>query len=187
MNTYEFTISEKAVAKDGLATVSSICGYMISAAYRTLTDEGYGMCILSKCTIEIDERPKRGEIINLIVDSGVNTIVSLLNRNVVLTDSEGIEIGRGKIEWLMPKVTESTRTRVSPARLAKRFITKFQKIVPNTEAIADLQMRIDLDFSRNTVADDDYSVAFKKICDSRYFFLARSDSGTLCRGMFQTA
>lgn len=187
MKTFEYSITPEATAKDGMATVSSICGYMVNAAFRTLSDEGYGMCLLSRCSIEIDERPKCGEMVNIRVDSGFNNIVTLLNRNVVLTDSEGIEIGRGKIEWLMPKTSEKDDSIESPARLAKRFINKFHGIVPDIDAISDLQLRIDMDFKEEARRRNNFSVAFKKICDSRYFFLARSGADTLCRAMLQTA
>ena len=187
MKTFEYSVSRKAVAKDGLATVSSICGYIVNAAYRTLIDEGYGMCYLSRCSVEIDERPKSGEMVTIRVDSSLNNIVTLLNRNVVLTDSEGNEIGRGKVEWLMPKLSETGETYENPSRLAKRYINRFHGIVPDIDSMADLQIRIDLDFREKARKKGDFSVALKKICDSRYFFLARSGSDTLCRAMLQTA
>ncbi|MBR4756165.1 MAG: hypothetical protein IK076_04420 [Bacteroidales bacterium] len=187
MNAFEYSVSQEAVAKDGMATVSSICGYVMNAAFRTITDEGYGMCLLSRCSLEIDERPKCGEMVNIMVDSGLNNIVTLLNRNVTLTDSEGHEIGRGKIEWLMPNNSEKGCPKETPSRLAKRYINRFHEIVPDIDSLADLQIRIDLDFREKALRKDDFSVAFKKICDSRYFFLARSGSETLCRAMLQTA
>ena len=187
MKTFEYSIGPDATAKDGMASVSSICGYIVSAAFRTLMDEGYGMCLLSRCSIEIDERPKSGEIVTIMVDSGLNNIVTILNRNVLLTDSEGNEIGRGKIEWLMPKMSEASDSYETPSRLTKRFINKFHEIMPDIDSVADLQLRIDLDFKEKARRKSDFSVAFKKICDSRYFFLARSGSETLCRGMLQTA
>ena len=187
MKTFEYSVSREAVAKDGMATVSSICGYIINAAYKTLLEEGYGMCLLSRCSIEIDERPKCGEMVNIMVDSGLNNIVTLLNRDVVLTDDEGVEIGRGKIEWLMPKLSEKGNKFENPSRLAKRYINKFHGIVPDIDSMADLQLRIDLDFREKARKKGDFSVALKKICDSRYFFLARSGSDTLCRAMLQTA
>ena len=187
MKTFEYSISNDAVGKDGMVSVSSLCGYMVNAAFRTMIDEGYGMCLLSRCSIEIDERPKCGEMVNIRVDSGLNNIVTILNRNVVLTDNEGHEIGRGKTEWLMPKMSESRDINENPSHLTKRFIKRFQGIVPNADSIADLQMRIDMDFRDEARKNSDFSVAFKKICDSRYFFLARSGDSTLCRAMLQTA
>ncbi len=187
MRTYEFNITPEAVAKDGMATVSSICGYMINAAYRTMSEEGYDMCLLSKCSIEIDERPKSGDIINIMVNSGVNTIVSLLNRSVVITDNEGNEIGRGEIEWLLPKVSDNKGIREAPARIVKRYINKFHDIIPDLDSIADLQFRIEMDFRKMAHNAGDVSVAFKKICDSSYLFLARSGAETLCRALLQTA
>ena len=187
MKTFEYTISQEAVAKDGMATVSSLCGYRVNAAYRTLSEEGYGMCLLSRCTLELDERPKCGEMVNIMVDLGLNNIVTILNRNVLLTDSEGQEIGRGKIEWLMPKMSEAGDNKETPARLAKRYINRFHGIMPDIDSVSDLQIRIDMDFKEKARKESDFSVAFKKICDSRYFFLARSGSETLCRAMLQTA
>lgn len=187
MKAFEYSISPEAVAKDGMATVSSICGYVVNAAFRTISEEGYGMCLLSRCSLEIDERPKCGEMVNIMVDSGLNNIVTLLNRNVVLTDSEGHEIGRGKIEWLMPDNSESGGAKETPSRLAKRYINRFHEILPDIDSLADLQIRIDLDFREKARKSGDFSVAFKKICDSRYFFLARSGADTLCRAMLQTA
>ena len=187
MKTFEYSISQDATAKDGKATVSSICGYIVSAAFRTLMEEGYGMCQLSRCSIEIDERPKCGEIVTIMVDSSLNNIVTILNRNVLITDSEGHEIGRGKIEWLMPKMSEIGENKETPSHVAKRFINKFHEIMPDIDSVSDLQIRIDLDFKEKAGKHNDFSVAFKKICDSRYFFLARNGSETLCRAMLQTA
>ena len=187
MKTFEYSVSRDAVAKDGMATVSSLSGYIVNAAYKTLLDEGYGMCLLSRCSIEIDERPKCGEVVSIMVDSGLNNIVTLLNRNVVLTDSEGHEIGRGKIEWLMPKNSETGVIYENPSRLAKKYINRFHGLIPDIDSMADLQIRIDLDFREKARKKGDFSVALKKICDSRYFFLARSGSDTLCRAMLQTA
>lgn len=187
MKTFEYSVSTKAVAKDGQASVSSICGYIVNATHRTLIEEGFGMCLLSRCSIEIDERPKCGETVIISVDSGLNNIVTLLNRNVVLSDTEGNEIGRGRIEWLMPKMSQNGVYLENPSRLAKRYINKFHGIVPDIDSMADLQIRIDLDFHEKARRKSDFSVAFKKICDSRYFFLARSGSDTLCRAMLQTA
>lgn len=187
MKTFEYSISREAIAKDGKATVSSICGYIVSAAFRTLIEEGYGMCLLSRCSIEIDERPKCGEIVTIMVDSSLNNIVTILNRNVLITDSEGHDIGRGKIEWLMPKMSEIGENKETPSRVTKRFITKFREIMPDIYLLSDLQLRIDLDFKEKAGKHNDFSVAFKKICDSRYFFLARNGSETLCRAMLQTA
>ena len=46
---------------------------------------------------------------------------------------------------------------------------------------------LDMDFKGEPSATDNFSVAFKKICDSSFFFLASSGGDTLCRAMFQTA
>ena len=155
MKTFEYSISQDAIAKDGMATVSSICGFIVSATFRTLIDEGYGMCRLSRCSIEIDERPKCGEIVTIRVDSGFNNIVTILNRNVLITDNEGIEIGRAKIEWLMPKLSEAHDSYETPSRLTKRFINKFHEIMPDIDSIADLQLRLDLDFKETARKNND--------------------------------
>ena len=187
MKTFEYSITPEAVAKDGMVTISSLCGYMVNAAFKTMIDEGYGMCLLSRCSIEIDERPKCGEMVSIMVNSGLNNIVTILNRNVVLTDNEGHEIGRGKVDWLMPKMSEIGDINENPSHLTKRFIKKFQGIVPDADSMADLQLRIDMDFNEEARKNSNFSVAFKKICDSRYFFLARAGADTLCRAMLQTA
>ena len=187
MNAFEYTVTPGSVAKDGMATVSAISGFILNAAYRTLSDEGYGMCVLSRCSFEIDERPKCGELVIIRVNSGLNNIVTILNRNVVLTDNEGHEIGRGKIEWILPKVSEIGEVKENPSRIVKRYINRFKELIPETDSIADLQIRIDIDFKDKANTESDFSVAFKKICDSRYFFLARSGRDTLCRAMLQTA
>ena len=59
--------------------------------------------------------------------------------------------------------------------------------MPDIDSAAGLQIRIDMDFNEEARQRSDFSVAFKKICDSRFFFLARSGSDTLCRAMLQTA
>ena len=187
MNTFEYTINQDAAAKDGMVKIASICGFIVNAAYRTLNEEGYGMCTLSKCTFEIDERPKTGDSVNIIVNNGLNNIVTILNRYISLTDSEGNEIGRGKIEWLLPNSSRLGVTMESPSRLARRFINRFRGIMPDIDSAAGLQIRIDMDFNEEARQRSDFSVAFKKICDSRFFFLARSGSDTLCRAMLQTA
>ena len=179
MKTFEYSITPEATAKDGMATVSSICGYMVNAAFRTLSDEGYGMCLLSRCSIEIDERPKCGEMVNIRVDSGLNNIVTLLNRNVSLTDSEGHEIGRCKVEWIFPSAAQKIEIAENPSRLARRFINKFKDAMPDVESAMGLQLRIDMDFREKAIERQDFSVDFKKICDSSFFFLARSGSDTL--------
>lgn len=187
MNTFEYTINPEAVASDGMVKIASICGFIVNAAHRTLTEEGYGMCILSRCTFEIDERPKSGDSVNIIVNKGLNNIVTLLNRYVSLTDNEGHEIGRGKIEWLLPNSSQKGLSAENPSRLTRRFINKFRSIMPDIDSAAALQIRIDLEFKESARRNNDFSVAFKKICDSRFFFLARSGPDTLCRGMLQTA
>ena len=187
MRTYEYTISPDAAAKDGLVSIASLCGYIVNAAFRTMLEEGYPGCALSRCSFEIDERSKKGDSINILVDSGLNNIVTLLNRNVSITDSEGHEIGRGKIEWLMPDSSKRSLITENPSRTARRFISKFKSALPDIDELIGLQYRIDMDFRSEPSASEDFSVAFKKICDSRFFFLARSGGDTLCRAMFQTA
>ena len=187
MNTFEYTINPEAVASDGMVKIASICGFIVNAAHRTLIEEGYGMCILSKCTFEIDERPKSGDSVSIIVNNSLNNIVTLLNRYVSLTDSEGHEIGRGKIEWVLPNASQKSVSMENPSHLTRRFINKFHGIMPDIESAAGLQIRIDMDFREKARQRSDFSVAFKKICDSRFFFLARSGSDTLCRAMLQTA
>jgi len=187
MRTYEYFISRKAAASDGMVSVSSLCGYVINAAFRTIVEEGYSNCALSRCTFEIDERPKAGETVNIRVNSGLNNIVTLLNRNVIITDNEGVEIGRCKIEWLLPKAEQKGLISENPSRVARRYINKFHSALPDDKEMSSLQLRIDMDFRNDADKIDDFSVAFKKICDSRFFFLARSGSDTLCRAMLQTA
>lgn len=187
MKTFEYTISSDAVAKDGMVSVSSICGYIVNAAHRAMMDEGYPGCMLSRCTFEIDERPREGEDINIIVNSGLNNIVTLLNRSVSITDNEGHEIGRASIEWLMPDAGRRGLVPANPSRVTRRFINKFHGIFPDIEGSAGLQLRIDMDFKDGAKDCNDFSVALKKICDSQYFFLARSGAETLCRAMLQTA
>lgn len=187
MRTYEYTISSDAAAKDGLVSIASLCGYIVNAAFRTMLEEGYPGCALSRCSFEIDERSKEGDSINILVDSGLNNIVTLLNRNVSITDSEGHEIGRGKIEWLMPDSSKRSLITENPSRTARRFIAKFKSALPDIDELIGLQYRIDMDFKGEPSATDNFSVAFKKICDSSFFFLARSGGDTLCRAMFQTA
>ena len=187
MRTFEYSIGPDSVASDGRITVASLCGYILNAAHRTMIEEGYWMCLLSRCSFEIDERPKADESINIMVESGLNNIVTLLNRNVSLTDSEGHEIGRGQIEWLLPNSSQKGLSAENPSRLTRRFINKFRSIMPDIDSAAALQIRIDLEFKESARRNNDFSVAFKKICDSRFFFLARSGPDTLCRGMLQTA
>ena len=187
MRTFEYSVSSKATAKDGMAKVEAICGYIINATHRTLIEEGYGMCLLSRCRIEIDERPKLGETVTVMVNSSLNNIVTLLNRVVSITDSEGNEIGRGRIDWLMPSTSQVGDVFENPSHLARRFINKFHDIMPDIDAVAGLQMIIDLDFREEARLTSDFSVSLKKICDSSFFFLARSGSDTLCRAMLQTA
>jgi hypothetical protein len=71
--------------------------------------------------------------------------------------------------------------------LTRRYINRFHEILPDIGYSTGLQIRIDMDFNGNAKPQDNFSVALKKICDSRYFFLARSGSDTLCRAMLQTA
>ena len=187
MKAFEYSIGQDAAAADGRVTVASLCGYILNATHRTMIEEGYGMCLLSRCSFEIDERPKCDETVNIMVDSGLNNIVTLLNRNVSLTDSEGHEIGRGRIEWILPKTAQKDVIAENPSRLARRFINKFRAVMPDAESAMGLQLRIDMDFREKATERQDFSVAFKKICDSRFFFLARSGSDTLCRAILQTA
>ena len=187
MRTFEYSINPEAVAQDGMATVVSLCGFAVNAAHRTMIEEGYGDCLLSRCTFELDERPLAGEYINIRVNSWLNNIVTLLNKDVLITDNEGIEIGRCRIEWTMPNASRKGLVSENPSRLTRRFIKKFHEILPDKGAYTGLQFRIDMDFRGEDSKAGDISVAFKKICDSRFFFLARSGSDTLCRAMLQTA
>lgn len=185
MRTYEFTVSRDSTAVDGMVSVDSLCGFILNAAYRTIMDEGYPGCMLSRCSIEIDERPKSGETINIMVDSGYNNIVTLLNRCVSITDNEGIEIGRGDITWLMPDSIEKGDIAENPSRMARRFIKRFRSALPDINHLSSLQLRLDMDFSKDARENNDFTVDYKKICDSRFFFLARSGASTICRAMLQ--
>lgn len=187
MRTYEYSIGKDSVASDGRVTVESLCGYILNAAHRTMIGEGYWMCLLSRCSFEIDERPLEGETINIMVDSGLNNIVTLLNRNVSITDTEGHEIGRCKIEWILPNSAQKAEIAENPSRLARRFISKFRDAMPDAESAMGLQLRIEMDFREKAMERQDFSVAYKKICDSSFLFLARSGADTICRAMLQTA
>ena len=107
MRTYEYTISPDAAAKDGLVSIASLCGYIVNAAFRTMLEEGYPGCALSRCSFEIDERSKEGDSINILVDSGLNNIVTLLNRNVSITDSEGNRVVNARFVEKEPYHRES--------------------------------------------------------------------------------
>ena len=191
MRAYEYSITPEATAQDGMATIDSLSGYIVNAAHRAMIEEGYGDCLLSRCGFEIDERPRKGDTVTIRVNSGLNNIVTLLNRSVSVLDGEGNEIGRGRIEWMMPSSRMKDSRTENPSHITRRYINRFRSVLPDIGYTSGLQIRIDLDF-RDIVKDlsgvrDDFSVSVKKICDSRYFFLARSGADTLCRAMFQTA
>lgn len=187
MRAYEYSVTPEASAQDGMVSIASLSGYIVNAAHRTMIEEGYDDCLLSRCGFEIYERPHTGETITITVNSGLNNIVTLLNRTVSITDSEGNEIGRGRIEWMMPRSQQRSIRAENPSHLTRRYINRFHEILPDIGYSTGLQIRIDMDFKGNAKAQDNFSVALKKICDSRYFFLARSGGDTLCRAMLQTA
>ena len=187
MRAYEYSVTPEASAQDGMVSIASLSGYIVNAAHRTMIEEGYDDCLLSRCGFEIDERPHTGETITITVNSGLNNIVTLLNRTVLIIDSEGNEIGRGRIEWMMPRSQQRSVRAENPSHLTRRYINRFHEILPDIGYSTGLQIRIDMDFKGNAKAQDNFSVALKKICDSRYFFLARSGGDTLCRAMLQTA
>lgn len=187
MRAYEYSVTPEASAQDGMVSIASLSGYIVNAAHRTMIEEGYDDCLLSRCGFEIDERPHTGETITITVNSGLNNIVTLLNRTVSIIDSEGNEIGRGLIEWMMPRSQQRSVRAENPSHLTRRYINRFHEILPDIGYSTGLQIRIDMDFKGSAKPQDNFSVALKKICDSRYFFLARSGSDTLCRAMLQTA
>ena len=87
----------------------------------------------------------------------------------------------------MPDAGRRGLVPANPSRVTRRFINKFHGIFPDIDGSAGLQLRIDMDFKDGAKDCNDFSVALKKICDSQYFFLARSGAETLCRAMLQTA
>ena len=63
--------------------------------------------VLKRSELEIDERPRRGDLFNILVNSvpekALNNNVISINKVVLLTDSEGVEIGRGRTCWILAK------------------------------------------------------------------------------------
>ena len=87
----------------------------------------------------------------------------------------------------MPGAAQKNLVAENPSRTTRRFINKFHSIFPDVDSSAGLQLRIDMDFRGGARECAEFSVALKKICDSRFFFLARNGSDTLCRAVLQTA
>ena len=146
MRAYEYSVTPEASAQDGMVSIASLSGYIVNAAHRTMIEEGYDDCLLSRCGFEIDERPHTGETITITVNSGLNNIVTLLNRTVSIIDSEGNEIGRGRIEWMMPRSQQRSIRAENPSHLTRRYINRFHEILPDIGYSTGLQIRIDMDF-----------------------------------------
>ena len=130
MKSYECTVAPGAADPSGLATVPSICGCIFRAIRKDLFEKSFKSLqapatgylpykwILQRSEIKIDERPRRGDMFNILVSSepenAVNENVTSFNKVVLLTDSEGVEIGRGRTCWILAQeVSEASERPVN--------------------------------------------------------------------------
>lgn len=107
VNTFEYSAAPENVDFQGHATVPFICGSIINAIGRNIREEGCGIdvmrnagrsWVLLRSAFEIDERPLLYDNYNIKVWP-VKGKGLTYNRCVMLTDSEGEEIGRATTEW----------------------------------------------------------------------------------------
>lgn len=107
VNTFEYSVAPESIDYQGHATVPSICGDIINAIGRNIRKEGCGIdvmrnagrsWVLLRSAFEIDERPMLYDNYNIKVWP-VKGKGLTYNRCVLLTDSEGEDIGRATTEW----------------------------------------------------------------------------------------
>ena len=107
VNTFEYSVAPESIDYQGHATVPSICGNIINAIGQNIRKEGCGIdvmrnagrsWVLLRSAFEIDERPMLYDNYNIKVWP-VKGKGLTYNRCVMLTDSEGEEIGRATTEW----------------------------------------------------------------------------------------
>ena len=107
INTYEYSAAPENTDFNGRITVPSLCGQMISAISRNIRTEGYGLDVMAKenmswilirSAFEIDFRPELYSDIYIEVWPVPGNGLTY-HRCVRMTDSAGMELGRGTTEW----------------------------------------------------------------------------------------
>lgn len=186
MNSFEFAISPKGVDKKGQATVPAICRCIANAVKRSVDDEEGGM-MMSRSAFVIDERPKTGDLINILVSKPLNKNVSTLNNIVTLTDSEGEEIGHGTIEWSKAQEHQNDPDYENLGNSTVRFIYKFFDLLPGDFTSEGLQTGIEIRCHRPVKKDDVLTYKIRRARDDRYVFQALSGGETIFRAALLTA
>lgn len=120
MNTYEYSAVPENTDFNGLVTVPSLCGQMVSAISRNIRTEGYGLdvmardnrsWILIRSAFEIDLRPELYTDIYV----GVWPVAGngfTYRRCARMFAADGRELGRGTTEWCV--IDKSSRKPVFP-------------------------------------------------------------------------
>ena len=120
INTYEYSAVPENTDFNGLITVPSLCGQMISAISRNIRTEGYGLDVMAKdnmswilirSAFEIDFRPGLYSDIFVSVWPAPGSGLTY-HRCVRMEDSRGREVGRGTTEWCV--IDKSSRKPVFP-------------------------------------------------------------------------
>ena len=186
MNTFEFAISSKNVDKEGQATLPAICRCIANAVVRSGND-GVDSMMMSRSAFVIDERPKTGDLINILVSKPLNKNVSTLNKNVKLTDSEGEEIGHGTVEWSKAEELQNGPEYENVGNSTVRFINKFFDLLPGDFASRGLQTGLEIRYSRPVRKNDVLTYKIRRARDDRYVFQALSGGETIFRAALLTA
>ena len=193
MNSYEYPVSSGNADAHGCATVPSIFGCMLNAMEKDIAKDG-SRPVLLRSELEIDERPKVDDAFNVLVINDTNEVdyrsninVNTQNKYVVLTDSEGIEIGRGMTEWYFDERAQNRAHEGIQSVETVGLVEKFCALLPKGLISGGLQTRIDIDFAHSVHAGDEMTFGITKAYDDRYLFVARSGDRTLCRASLQVA
>lgn len=186
MNSFEFAISPKGVDKEGQATLSSICRYIANAVARSGEEYSDGM-IMRHSAFVIDERPKSGELLNILVSKPLNNNVTSINKIVKLTDSEGEEIGHGTVELSKAEDAHMGLEYERTGNSTAHFIDKFLDLLPGDFSLGGLQTGIEIKCNRPVKKDDVLTYKIRRARDDRYVFQAFSGGEAVFRASLLTA
>lgn len=174
MDNFEFIVHKDSIDSTGMATVPSICR-RIAYAIRKSSE---GMVKLTGSTLEINSRPRKDELYNVLLRSEGHDGKEI-RKKIILTNQEGYEFGHGVFSW---------KTSPSDAESHDRFIffDKFYSMLPEDIASTGLSVRIDMDFHGESSKEDNLVCNVSRENQDKYLFDAQSCGKAVCSASLVT-
>lgn len=154
--TFEWTVRSYECAPDGKVTIANVCNYLQEAASINAEHLGFSKTnfdedqmnvtwVMTRMRVVLTRRPKWNESVKVFTfPRPARRIVAW--RDFILSDAEGIEIGRASTEWMMIDMT-SRRPVAIPA-----FVTERANTVRSSVFEEPLGFKIDFSTLTSTVA-----------------------------------